>query len=67
MTMVQQLSPAQEHGRFAEVKANEKLHADIQNCKAARTVAEHATNAADCASLLEMLGLDASEGKRRIA
>lgn len=67
MTMVQQLSSVQEHGRFAEVKANEKIHTDIQNHKAARTVAEYSTNAQDCASLLEMLGLDAREGKRKAA
>lgn len=67
MTMVHQLSPVQEHGRFASVKANEKIHSDIQNHRAARTVAEYATNATDCASLLEMLGLDAREGKRKAA
>lgn len=36
----------------------------VQNAKATRTVAEHATDATDCVQLLEMLGLDARGGKR---
>ena len=53
-------------GTFAEAKAAEKEHSTIQNSKAARTVACHATDALDCADLLEMLGLTASEGKSRV-
>jgi hypothetical protein len=55
-----------ETGTFAEAKALEKEHSTIQNSKAARTVACHATDAFDCADLLEMLGLNAAEGKVRV-
>ncbi|GGN02400.1 hypothetical protein GCM10011609_46580 [Lentzea pudingi] len=55
-----------ETGTFAEAKALEKEHSTIQNSKAARTVACHATDALDCADLLEMLGLSATEGKVRV-
>jgi hypothetical protein len=51
-------------GRFAEARAQEKVLSSIQNGKAARTVAGHASDARDCRELLEMLGLDAVEGKQ---
>jgi hypothetical protein len=52
-----------ETGRFAEARALEKVHSEIQNGRAARTVACHSADAQDCADLLEMLGLTAMEGK----
>lgn len=54
---------AEPGGRFAEARALEKVQNEIQNGKAARTVACHAWDAQDCADLLEMLGLTATEGK----
>jgi hypothetical protein len=63
MTPARHASPAPEHGRFAENRANEKIRGAIENSRAARTVASHANDAQDCASLLEMLGLDPLQGK----
>ncbi|GLZ28911.1 hypothetical protein Lesp02_11010 [Lentzea sp. NBRC 105346] len=56
-------SPEAETGRFAEARAIEKVQNEIQNGKAARTVACHSWDAQDCAELLEMLGLTAHDGK----
>jgi hypothetical protein len=53
-----------EHGRIVRARAVEQAHSVVQNAKATRTVAEHATDATDCVQLLEMLGLDARGGKR---
>jgi hypothetical protein len=53
-----------EHGRIVRARAVEQAHSAVQNAKATRTVAEHATDATDCVQLLEMLGLDARGGKR---
>ncbi|GDY32333.1 hypothetical protein [Gandjariella thermophila] len=64
MTWARHASPVQDHGRFAEQRAIAKAHTEIQNGRAARTVACHADDADDCANLLEMLGLDALDGKR---
>lgn len=64
MTLARHASPVQEHGRFAEARATEKVHYATQNGKAARIVAFHSEDAQDCASLLAMLGLEASEGKQ---
>ena len=47
----------QERGWLAGVRAEEKVLRDVQDRKAARTVAGHSTDAAECAQLLEMLGL----------
>lgn len=63
MAWARQASSAPEQGRFAEARANEKIRGAIENGKAARTVASHSNDAEDCASLLEMLGLDALQGK----
>jgi hypothetical protein len=62
MTWARHPSPTIEHGRFAEARANEKLHYAVQNRKAARTVAIHSADATDCANLLAMLGLDRLDG-----
>ena len=53
-----------EHGRIVRARAVEQAHSLVQNARAARTVAGHATDAADCVHLLEMLGLDAQNGER---
>lgn len=58
MTWARHASPTIEQGRFAEVRASEKVHYALQNRRAARTVATHASDAQDCANLLAMLGLD---------
>ncbi|WP_067813370.1 hypothetical protein [Nocardia inohanensis] len=48
---------------FADARAAEKV-ADLErNALAAKTVADHAQDAADCVNLLAMLGLDLSELK----
>lgn len=53
-----------EPGEFAEARAAEKAENARQCAVAARTVASYAENAADCESLLAMLGLDARAGKQ---
>jgi hypothetical protein len=63
MTWARHASPIREHGRFAEARESEKIHCAIQNSKAIRTVADHATDADDCRRLLAMLGLDAVDGR----
>ncbi|GAA2972314.1 hypothetical protein GCM10010483_15560 [Actinokineospora diospyrosa] len=40
------------------------MHNAEQCSKAARTVADHSSDAADCLRLLDMLGLDPALGKR---
>ena len=61
MTWARHASPTLEQGRFAEARANERVHYAIQNRKAALTVACHASDAQDCANLLAMLGLDTTD------
>ncbi|MFJ9365856.1 hypothetical protein ACIRRA_15770 [Nocardia sp. NPDC101769] len=46
---------------FADVRAAEKAAHLERNALAAKTVADHALDAADCVHLLAMLGLDLSE------
>ncbi|WP_246272234.1 hypothetical protein [Amycolatopsis acididurans] len=48
------------------MRAEEKVQRDAQESKAARTVAGHSVNAAECAELLEMLGLEPGQGKVRV-
>ncbi|WP_035307289.1 hypothetical protein [Actinokineospora inagensis] len=50
--------------RIAAAREVESLHNAEQCSRAARTVADHAADAADCSRLLDMLGLDPSAGKR---
>lgn len=65
MTWARQASSTtEEQGWFAEVRANERSQSAAQNARAARTVAGHASDATDCANLLDMLGLDAGAGKQ---
>jgi hypothetical protein len=54
---------ALERGWLAGVRAEEKVLRDVQESRAARTVAGHSTDATECAELLEMLGLHAEQGK----
>ncbi|PPK63443.1 hypothetical protein V5P93_001054 [Actinokineospora auranticolor] len=62
MTLAQ--TTAASPGRIAAAREIESLHNAEQCSKAVRTVADHAADAADCQRLLEMLGLDASLGRR---
>jgi hypothetical protein len=64
MTWARHASPVEDHGRFAQARADAKAITELQNGRAARTVANHADDARDCAHLLQMLGLDALDGKR---
>lgn len=48
---------------FADVRAAEKAAGLERNALAAKTVAVHARDAAECTALLAMLGLDLSELK----
>jgi uncharacterized protein GlcG (DUF336 family) len=57
-------TPDPEDGLIIRARAVEKAHSAVQNARATRTVADHATDASDCVQLLEMLGLDAHDGKR---
>ncbi|MGW4246175.1 hypothetical protein [Nocardia sp. NPDC004722] len=52
-----------EQSEFSAARAAEKAACEKQNATAALTVASHALDAADCAHLLEMLGLDAASTK----
>ncbi|WP_219420044.1 hypothetical protein [Pseudonocardia nigra] len=56
-------SRGDENGRFAAAQAALEVTNDLQNRRAARVVAGRSLDAADCAEMLAMLGLDA-EGKR---
>lgn len=64
MTLARHTSPVATQGRFAQARAVEQSHNAVQNGRATRTVAEHASDAEDCGRLLAMLGLDAIDGKR---
>lgn len=64
MTFARHATPEQEHGRFAEARAAEKVHNSVQNRRAARTVAHHAVDTQDCMRLLAMLGLRTVEQKQ---
>ena len=57
-------TPHPEHGRIVRARAVEQAHSAVQNAQATRTVAGYAIDATDCFHLLEMLGLDAHDGKR---
>ncbi|MHA6624810.1 hypothetical protein ACU61A_05280 [Pseudonocardia sichuanensis] len=50
-------SHADETGRFAAAQAVAAAESDLQHRRAARVVAGRATDAADCAEMLAMLGL----------
>jgi hypothetical protein len=47
-----------ENGRFAAAQAAAVVESDLQHRRAARVVAGRAVDAADCAEMLAMLGLD---------
>jgi len=61
MTWARHASPIVEQGRFAEARASERIHNEVQSRRAMRTVAYHASDAHDCANLLAMLGLDVND------
>jgi hypothetical protein len=50
-----------ENGRFAAAQAALAVTHDLQNRRAARVVAGRSIDAADCAEMLAMLGIDAGE------
>ncbi|MEU1981495.1 hypothetical protein [Nocardia sp. NPDC019395] len=55
--------PDAELAEFAEIRSAERAEVARRSAVAARIVAGHATDAADCRNLLAMLGLDAEAGK----
>ena len=57
---------APERGWLAGVRAEEKVLRDAQESNAVRTVAGHSVNAAECAELLAMLGLEPQQGKVKV-
>ncbi|MFE2998896.1 hypothetical protein ACFXG4_28320 [Nocardia sp. NPDC059246] len=59
MTPARQTTLRHEQSGFSAARAAEKAANEKQNAMAAHTVAGHALDAADCAHLLQMLGLDA--------
>ena len=46
--------------RITQAKAVQDSHSAVQNARAARTVASHASDVEDCGTLLAMLGLQAT-------
>ena len=58
-------SRADESGRFAAAQAAAETESDLQHRRAARVVAGRAVDAADCAEMLAMLGLDGSAERGR--
>jgi hypothetical protein len=52
-----------ENGRFAAAQAAAATESDRQHRRAARVVAGHSIDAADCAEMLAMLGLDGPEDR----
>ncbi|WP_280418747.1 hypothetical protein [Nocardia carnea] len=55
--------PEAELAEFAEIRSAERAEVARRSAVAARIVAGHSTDAADCRNLLAMLGLDAEAGK----
>ncbi|WP_040775971.1 hypothetical protein [Nocardia pneumoniae] len=64
MASARHITLIHEPGEFAEARAAEKAENARQCAVAARTVASYSEDAADCQSLLAMLGLDALAGKQ---
>jgi hypothetical protein len=64
MTWARRAAPVEESGHFAEAHSAARARWTMENSKAARTVASHATDARDCTHLLAMLGLDVVQAKR---
>ena len=67
MTWARSASTPDETGRFAVVQAAYKVTCETQSRRAARIVASHSEDVADCAELLAMLGLEAAEGRATTA
>ncbi|WP_405485704.1 hypothetical protein [Nocardia sp. NBC_00511] len=57
MTSARQTTLRHEQSEFSLARAAEKAACEKQNAMASLTVASHAVDAADCAYLLQMLGL----------
>ena len=62
--LMQRHTPIRPAGRFADSRADATRQEQEQRTKAMRTVADHATDAQDCADLLGMLGLDEADRER---
>jgi hypothetical protein len=58
-------SRADENGRFAAAQAAAAAESNHQHHRAARVVAGRSVDAADCAEMLAMLGLDGSAERER--
>jgi|GEM_PF-6929189 len=63
MPQTQHVTLVHEQSEFAESRAAERAETARRCALAARAVASRSTDADDCASLLAMLGLDASAGR----
>jgi hypothetical protein len=65
--MSRTVSPSRndENGRFAAAQAAALVESDLQHRRAARVVAGRAVDAADCAEMLAMLGLDGKADRDR--
>lgn len=64
MTWARHAGAATSNVRLTLARAAEQRHSALQNARATRIVACHAADVQDCVDLLEMLGLDARDGKR---
>ncbi|MFQ6228349.1 hypothetical protein [Nocardia sp. NPDC002869] len=62
-TVVEHALPEADLAEFAEIRNAERVEVARRSAVAARIVAGHSTDAADCRNLLAMLGLDAEAGK----
>jgi hypothetical protein len=56
-------SRTEDHSRFATAQAAAEAESVDQHRRAARVVASRAVDAAECAEMLAMLGLDGSEDR----
>ncbi|RMI28173.1 hypothetical protein [Nocardia stercoris] len=61
MTSIRNTRLVDDQSAFANMRAAEKAFRVQQDVLAAKIVAGHSRNTADCAQLLAMLGLDLSE------
>ncbi|WP_063058054.1 hypothetical protein [Nocardia sienata] len=62
-TVVEHDFPEADLAEFAEIRNAERAEVARRSAVAARIVAGHSTDVADCRNLLAMLGLDAEAGK----
>jgi hypothetical protein len=65
MSVERRIGPAKERDRLTEAREDERVHLAAQNSRAARTVAQRAGSVEDCSLLLEMLGIEHADLRRR--